>query len=45
LTPEAMANDEHDKNRIWNDITSRVEFLSDQLPQLSPRLISDTRSE
>jgi hypothetical protein len=42
LTSHNSALNEHS---IWNDIASRVEFLSDQLPQLPPRLISDTRSE
>lgn len=33
------------EHRIWNEIASHIQFLSDQLPQLFPRLISDTRSE
>jgi len=33
------------ERRVWNDIASHIEFLSDQLPQLFPRLESDTRSE
>jgi len=41
----ASHNSALNERRIWNEIASHVQFLSDQLPQLFPHLISNTRSE